>query len=1303
MMAAETLEELKWNDDAIRLPIESNLIGKTEMMFDSGATICVVDEKVARESLAEHIRPTHPFSVATGNGTIILDEYIPMRIRSHDEQRFYTEFFFLLSNSPRPYLLSRRCFIRLGYKILNDKNEFVNIARIDTFEPDLVEGVFKHVDYPLPVKIPTSPKDDKHEDPKEFMAYMARHHSVFAQRRAGSGYPYIPSVTVLETLPPIANPSETMLVNEADIDFESIIGVIHSAEVRTALTELLMSCKHRYAKDMGDCGLIPDVQFEIKIKPGASPTSTRGYPHSQQQVVEAQRQVTLLRNCDFVERSSSPWSSSYLMVPKHGTTELRMCIDYRALNNVTVKDRYPIPSMRDLYSKLAGKRIFSTLDLRSGYYHIEVKPEDRPKTAFTTEFGLFQWKRMTFGFCNAPSVFQRAMDRLFEGLDFVIIYLDDIIIASVSEADHIIHLRAVFERLVSGNLKLRLDKCRFFMIKIKYLGIMVTAAGISCEQSYVDQVLKFRKPSNVKELERFIGMITWLGRFIPNLSKLTARLTDLKSKFEWTEEHDDYFDAIRLAVSEAKLLRHPDFEREFFVQCDASEYALGAVLLQDFGRGELEPIEFGSRKFTKSERNWHCSEQELVAVVWALQHWIRFLLPRPFTVFTDHKNLEILFRGGQTTKLKKLLRWCLFLQQFDFTAKHLPGKQNYIADFLSRDLVGLRNEAMAITVRSNVQCIHGRQISSNEYCRRWLIRLNQELSNRPDPTNEFYVFSPLEGVLALRRSKRLAGDRTDFNIDHAFDRDDGVVGLRKRSKPRTQPVLLDEHVADIPFDEDIDSNVAVAGDGDEKSELDRTSTNIDASSPLDNEEEMTESTRKWSRLLAPEKFVSAQLDDDFCQNVRKRLDGEQEDTLSSEAQRRVDNEEIFVDDVEMVFVKNEHDEGVAYVPEPLRELVMEYFHTAMYFRHQGRDRTLSNARERCWWPTMKRDVSRFCKECSRCSIVNARSASKAEMKAFYAADPFETVAMDLVGPLSVSRTGHRYILTMMDRFTRYVAAFPLRRVRAWDVVRVIVDEWILRYGMPKRFLSDNGTQFRNQILRAVERDLNVTHSFTTTYHPETNGMLERFHRFLNDRLKVCQYQDDRNFLDTGEWVYYVPAVVHSYNITKHAVTGYSPYRLLYGRRPRLPFTIIEPHREHDTSDIKGYDEYLVKLTMALGRTRDHSFRSAFRRTERRMAQRNRDRKTPKFEAGDIVMKRVRGYVGLKKKWSDKWAGPYEVINVSNDGLTLKLRGIADTEEKTTSHVDICRHVEGGDFPRNRDRGQRVEDDPQQHNNEEAEL
>ena len=192
---------------------------------------------------------------------------------------------------------------------------------------------------------------------------------------------------------------------------------------------------------------------------------------------------------------------------------------------------------------------------------------------------VYEWCRMSFGFCNAPAMFQRVMDQIFEGLDYVVIYLDDIIVCSKNEKEHIQHLKEVFRRLEEFNIKLRLEKCRFFQNEIKYLGIIVNEHGISCDPKYVDQILQLKKPSNVKEVERFIGMVTWLGRFIPNLSKLTAKINELKGKkvFEWTEEHDRHFEAIQRAVSNTKLLRHPDLSKKFYVQTDASDYACGAV------------------------------------------------------------------------------------------------------------------------------------------------------------------------------------------------------------------------------------------------------------------------------------------------------------------------------------------------------------------------------------------------------------------------------------------------------------------------------------------------------------------------------------------------------------------------------------------------------------------------------------------------------------------------------------------------------------------------------------------------------
>ena len=332
---------------------------------------------------------------------------------------------------------------------------------------------------------------------------------------------------------------------------------------------LIKQFRDQYATRSTDIGTLPDIEFTIKLT-NDKPINKEPYPLSFHLSDILNKQILEYLKADLIEKSDSPYAFPMIMVKKptrNNIEDWRPCVDYRELNKITVKDKYRIPAMRDLYRKLGGNKIFSSFDLKSAYHHIPIKKEDRYKTAFITDQGqVYQWKRMAFGFTNAPAVFQRAMDNIFKDLDFVVVYLDDIIVCSKTEEEHIRHLQIVFSLFAKHNLKLRLQKCEFFQTELKYLGIVVTKDGIHCDQGYVDQVLKFKKPENVKEIERFIGMVTWLGRFIPNLSKLTSSLNKLRKKntdFIWNDEHERSYRSILAAVQNAKVLRHPDLNAVF--------------------------------------------------------------------------------------------------------------------------------------------------------------------------------------------------------------------------------------------------------------------------------------------------------------------------------------------------------------------------------------------------------------------------------------------------------------------------------------------------------------------------------------------------------------------------------------------------------------------------------------------------------------------------------------------------------------------------------------------------------------------
>ena len=468
------------------------------------------------------------------------------------------------------------------------------------------------------------------------------------------------------------------------------VGRFEQKFIEKAFNDLIINHTGQISTSRTDVGTLWKFDFEIKLKPDAKPCYTPAYKLAYKWEEELRAQVQQLLDDGLIRRSSSPYQSAVLFVPKADGT-WRMCFDFRILNSRTIIDRYRLPNMNDIFARLRGNKIFSSFDLRSGYHHIRIKPEDQIKTAFITPFGLFEWKRLTFGFVNAPSHFQRAMDSIFGAYDFIIVYLDDIIVMSCDEDTHLRHLVIVFGLLKQYNMKIRLDKCRFFMHVLKYLGHTITEKGFFPYKKYVADLLKFKIPTTKKECARYLGMVGWIAKFIPFLAQLTLPLNALKCKnvnFTWTAKHQLHFDMIQAAVAKAGMLGHPDFEKRFFMACDASDYAYGAVLFQyaDEKTKEVIPLEFMSRQFHGAQLNWATADQECYAVLQGIKKWHKFFIGAEFTVFTDHKNLEFLFSNLGEISNKRLHRWVLFLQQYRFVCRHLAGEDNVPADYLSREI-----------------------------------------------------------------------------------------------------------------------------------------------------------------------------------------------------------------------------------------------------------------------------------------------------------------------------------------------------------------------------------------------------------------------------------------------------------------------------------------------------------------------------------------------------------------------------------------------------------------------------------------
>ena len=431
------------------------------------------------------------------------------------------------------------------------------------------------------------------------------------------------------------------------------------------------------------CELPPEreVEFIIDLVPGANPVSIAPYRMSPVELAEVKAQVQDLLSKQFVRPSASPWGAPVLLVKKKDGS-MRMCVDYRQLNKVTIKNKYPLPRIDDLIDQLRGATVFSKIDLRSGYHQIRVKKEDIPKTAFRTRYGHYEYLVMPFGVTNAPAIFMDYMNRIFHDyLDqFVVVFIDDILVYSRNKEEHEKHLRIVLHILRDRKLFAKLSKCDFWLEKVQFLGHVISKDGVAVDPNKVESVMEWQQPTTPTEVRSFLGLAGYYRKFIEGFSKLALPLTKLtrkNEKFVWNEKCDQSFQELKRRLTTAPVLILPDPKRTFEVYCDASGQGLGCVLMQE-GR----VVAYASRQLRPHEVNYPTHDLELAAVVFALKIWRHYLYGTRFEVFSDHKSLKYLFDQKELNMRQR--RWMEFLKDYDFGLSYHPGKANVVADALSR-------------------------------------------------------------------------------------------------------------------------------------------------------------------------------------------------------------------------------------------------------------------------------------------------------------------------------------------------------------------------------------------------------------------------------------------------------------------------------------------------------------------------------------------------------------------------------------------------------------------------------------------
>ncbi len=428
-------------------------------------------------------------------------------------------------------------------------------------------------------------------------------------------------------------------------------------------------------------------QYECSIDTeGAPPLRQRAYraPLAKREAIE--KQIKEMLDAGVIEPSASPWASPVTLVPKSDGS-LRFCVDYRGLNNVTRKDRYPSVLIQDIFDQLDGATIFTTLDLQSGYWQLAVAPEDQPKTAFVCHRGQFSFRRMPFGLCNAPAVFQRAMDGVLHGLlgRCCYVYIDDIVIFSRDPEEHARHLAQVLTRLRQAGLRAKTKKCHFAKAEVPLLGYIVNRHGIRPNPDKTEAIANMKTPTSIQELRRFLGMCGYYRQAIDHFAEVAQPLVELTRKnvtWEWTVKRERAFRTLQQMLLGDNVLAYPRLDRPYRLYTDASGYCVGGVLTQEDDQGCERVIQYVSHQLNESEQKWATIEREAYAIVYCLKKLRPYLWGADFEILTDHKPLRALFLSEVANT--KVQRWAVLIAEFGAPIAYREGKNNIRADFLSR-------------------------------------------------------------------------------------------------------------------------------------------------------------------------------------------------------------------------------------------------------------------------------------------------------------------------------------------------------------------------------------------------------------------------------------------------------------------------------------------------------------------------------------------------------------------------------------------------------------------------------------------
>ncbi|CAJ2632149.1 unnamed protein product [Trifolium pratense] len=991
-------------------------------------------------------------------------------------------------------------------------------------------------------------------------------------------------------------------------------------------------------------GLDPNIAcHQLTIDPTALPIVQRRRRQSPEKSEAAEKCVKHLLEANFIsEARYTTWLSNVVLVKK-SNGKWRMCCDYTDLNRACPKDSYPLPCIDRLVDNSSGFKLLSFMDAYSGYNQIPMAVADREKTAFMTESGNYYYNVMPFGLKNAGATYQRMMNKVFRGQigDMLEVYMDDMIVKSPEELDHVVHLRKVFEQARRYNMRFNPEKCTFGVRAGKFLGFYLTERGIEANPDKCRAFAELPTPSDKKSIQTLNGMLTSLSRFVSKSAQHALPFFKLLKKeaiFEWTDECEQALQHLKKALSEPPVLSRPSDEEVLYLYLSVASEAVSAALIRETNEGQ-KPVYFTSKALQGPELRYQQIEKIALALVYAARRLRHYFLAHTIVVRTDQPIKSLL---GRPDMAGRMLKWSLELSEFDIRYESRKAlKAQVLADFVaemtssSPTVDGADKWTIFVDGASSATGAGAGIILENE--NGLLIEVSLALSF-PTSNNQAEYEAFLAGL-------RLAEDLQAKEIK--IYTDSQLVASQVLGEYQTKNDNLSEYLVLVKEKITKFNSVEILHVPREHNKRADILSKLASTKRKGGNKSVIQEILPRPSIEKPSKVVDINVIGDKDCWMTPVYNFLEHGTLPDDQKqaaivRRRACSYVILDG--KLYRRGFSIPLLKCVDEDTADYILREVHEGINAQHLG-GRSLARKALRAgyYWPTMQQDAKDHVKKCDKCQRHgDMHLAPPRELKSLSSPWPFAWWGLDLLGPFTKGLYQNRYLIVAVDYFTKWVEAEPLSDITSLRVLRFFKRNVLARFGIPQVVVTDNGTQFTDKDFQAFLVALGTKQHFTSVEHPQTNGQAEAANRVI---LRGLRRRLDQN---KKKWVEELDNVLWAYRTTPHSTTGETPFRMVYGTEAVIPVEIGEPSRRTEQPlDEEQNDEALREELDLVEEIRTGvSLKEAT--LKQKIAARH-DTKVIKreFEVGSLVLRRNAD--SQDGKLAPNWEGPYRVIDKTENG------------------------------------------------------